>query len=250
MTPRDGRAGGEPRVPAGHALARGCPRSAVGLGVARPRAARWSLGAARPRQRLFAAWLVAFLFFLTHRARLPVLRPDPLRDARRGWGVVVRRVAENATATLPLFALLFVPIALGLHALYHWSRSRGGGARRAAALEAALPERALLPARAPRLLRGRGRRSRSGSRGCRGGRTQTGDPAHRRAPAALQRRAPDPARAHHHLRRLRLADVARRRTGTRRSSASTSSPARFVAGFALLAIVGGGACAARARCAA
>ena len=38
-----------------------------------------------------------------------------------GWGVVVRRVAENAAATLPLFALLFLPVALGLHSLYPWS---------------------------------------------------------------------------------------------------------------------------------
>ena len=65
---------------------------------------------------------------------------------------------------------------------------------------------------------------------------ETGDAAAARAPQPLQRRAADPARDHHHLRRLRLADVARRRTGTRRSSASTSSRAALVSAFAFLSI--------------
>lgn len=40
---------------------------------------------------------------------------------RAGWSVVVRRIAENIMATLPLFALLFVPVAFGLHDTHgHW----------------------------------------------------------------------------------------------------------------------------------
>lgn len=39
---------------------------------------------------------------------------------RAGWSVVVRRIAENAMMTLPLFALLFIPVVLGGHDLYHW----------------------------------------------------------------------------------------------------------------------------------
>lgn len=38
---------------------------------------------------------------------------------KAGWSVVVRRVAENVMGTLPLFVLLFVPVALGLHATHH-----------------------------------------------------------------------------------------------------------------------------------
>src|SRR5262249_59468827 len=38
------------------------------------------------------------------------------------WGILVRRVAENAAALLPLFALLFVPVLLNLPSLYHWSQ--------------------------------------------------------------------------------------------------------------------------------
>jgi hypothetical protein len=41
--------------------------------------------------------------------------------ARAGWSAVVRRIAENSAATLPLFALLFLPILLGFHDLYPWS---------------------------------------------------------------------------------------------------------------------------------
>ena len=36
-----------------------------------------------------------------------------------GWGFVIRRVLEAATRTLPLMAILFVPIVLGANYLYH-----------------------------------------------------------------------------------------------------------------------------------
>lgn len=37
------------------------------------------------------------------------------------WGVVIRRPAEAAVRTLPLLALLFIPIALGIPSLYKWA---------------------------------------------------------------------------------------------------------------------------------
>ena len=37
------------------------------------------------------------------------------------WGLVIRRVLEAATRTLPFLALLFVPLAFGLHHLYLWA---------------------------------------------------------------------------------------------------------------------------------
>jgi len=36
-----------------------------------------------------------------------------------GWGLVIRRVLEAATRTLPFMAILFLPIILGAHSLYH-----------------------------------------------------------------------------------------------------------------------------------
>lgn len=38
---------------------------------------------------------------------------------RAGWSVVVRRFAENYAATLPLFAVLFIPMLFGFHSLFH-----------------------------------------------------------------------------------------------------------------------------------
>ncbi len=43
--------------------------------------------------------------------------------ARSGWSVVVRRLAEHVMATLPLFVLLFIPVVLGMHSLYHWTHA-------------------------------------------------------------------------------------------------------------------------------
>src|SRR3954467_10562729 len=39
------------------------------------------------------------------------------------WGVVIRRPAEAAARTLPLLALLFMPIAIGIPYLYEWSHA-------------------------------------------------------------------------------------------------------------------------------
>lgn len=41
---------------------------------------------------------------------------------RAGWSAVVRRIAEASAATLPVFAVLFIPIAaVGFHSLFPWS---------------------------------------------------------------------------------------------------------------------------------
>ncbi len=42
--------------------------------------------------------------------------------SRTGWSIVIRRIAETIAVTLPLFAVLFIPIAtLGYHSLYPWT---------------------------------------------------------------------------------------------------------------------------------
>lgn len=38
-----------------------------------------------------------------------------------GWGLVIRRVLEAGTRTLPLVVILFVPILLGAHRIYSWT---------------------------------------------------------------------------------------------------------------------------------
>lgn len=37
------------------------------------------------------------------------------------WGVVIRRILEASSRTLPLVVLLFVPLAVGVHQLYEWT---------------------------------------------------------------------------------------------------------------------------------
>jgi hypothetical protein len=39
-----------------------------------------------------------------------------------GWGMVIRRTLGAAMRTLPLLALLFIPIILGMHRLYIWAQ--------------------------------------------------------------------------------------------------------------------------------
>lgn len=45
---------------------------------------------------------------------------------RAGWGISVRRLAENIMAALPVMLLLFVPIVMGFDKLYHhWAHPEG-----------------------------------------------------------------------------------------------------------------------------
>ena len=40
-----------------------------------------------------------------------------------GWGVAVRRLLEAGAGTLPLMAVLFVPLLFGLHQIYEWTHT-------------------------------------------------------------------------------------------------------------------------------
>ncbi|HUQ95522.1 MAG TPA: hypothetical protein VM120_27845, partial [Bryobacteraceae bacterium] len=40
-----------------------------------------------------------------------------------GWGVAIRRGLEAGTRTFPLLAILFLPLAFGVHSLYEWSHA-------------------------------------------------------------------------------------------------------------------------------
>lgn len=108
----------EALLPAGHPWAR---LPVVGVGLAALGLAMAAVAGRAEPERFLAAWLVAFVFFLS--LALGCLYFVLMHTASQGgWGVVVRRVAENAAGTLPLFVLLFLPVALGLPHLYPWSR--------------------------------------------------------------------------------------------------------------------------------
>ena len=72
------------------------------------------------RDRFFYSYLTAYLFFLTVTlgAQFFVLVQHL---SRSGWSVAVRRLAEAASWTVPLFALLFLPLLAGLGDLFHWT---------------------------------------------------------------------------------------------------------------------------------
>ena len=77
------------------------------------------LGPSNPKQ-FFFSWLVSFLFFLS--LALGALFFVLIQYASQGgWGIVVRRIGETTFATLPLMALLFLPVLLGRRELFSWA---------------------------------------------------------------------------------------------------------------------------------
>ncbi|HYJ89087.1 MAG TPA: hypothetical protein VEW46_23675 [Pyrinomonadaceae bacterium] len=72
------------------------------------------------RDQFFHSYLFAFSFWVgISVGSLALLMLQHLSGG--GWGLVIRRVLEAATQTLPLMALLFVPIVLGAHSIYSWT---------------------------------------------------------------------------------------------------------------------------------
>ena len=67
------------------------------------------------------SYLVAYLFFVG--ATLGCLAVLMIQYVTGGaWGAAVRRLLESGARTLPLMALLFIPVALGVSDLYEWAR--------------------------------------------------------------------------------------------------------------------------------
>src|SRR5436309_13517339 len=78
------------------------------------------IGGAFSPAAFFHAWLASCLFWLS--LPLGALAIVMLHYLSGGsWGIVIRRISESTAATLPLLALCFVPVALGMGAIYEWS---------------------------------------------------------------------------------------------------------------------------------
>src|SRR3954451_19955176 len=72
------------------------------------------------RTQFFHAYLVGFIFWVG--ITLGSLALLMLQHLTGGvWGLVIRRVLEAATRTLPLMLILFLPIILGLKQIYPWT---------------------------------------------------------------------------------------------------------------------------------
>ncbi len=90
--------------------------AAAGVGVV----ACALFGFQNPAQ-FFRSYLFAFLFWSN--VAIGCLSITLIHHITGGlWGLVTRRVLEAGTRTLVVLPLLFVPIVLGMHDLYIWSR--------------------------------------------------------------------------------------------------------------------------------
>ncbi|HOJ74325.1 MAG TPA: hypothetical protein PLV57_11830 [Phycisphaerae bacterium] len=77
-------------------------------------------------RRFFESYLAAYLLFLgIALGSNAMLMVHQLVGGN--WGRLVRRLQEAAAASLPLMALLFIPILFGLPDLYPWADSRHAG---------------------------------------------------------------------------------------------------------------------------
>jgi len=78
------------------------------------------MGAFTDRTQFFHAYLVGFIFWIGITVGSLALLLLQTLD-RGAWGVVIRRVLEASTRTLPLMLLLFIPIVFGLKQIYPWT---------------------------------------------------------------------------------------------------------------------------------
>lgn len=79
-------------------------------------------GAFRSPAQFFHSYLFAFLFWTG--MALGCLAIAMLQHLTGGaWGMIIRRLVESGSRTLPLMALLFIPVYFGLPWIYPWARS-------------------------------------------------------------------------------------------------------------------------------
>ncbi|MBM4267370.1 MAG: hypothetical protein FJ144_12295 [Deltaproteobacteria bacterium] len=105
------------RVPLDHPLRKAGPRALVVGLVALAICGLWAIF---DPQQAVRSYLIGYLLWLgIALGSLAILSIHHI--AGGAWGAVIRRPLEAATRTLPLLALLFVPIALGVGLLYEWA---------------------------------------------------------------------------------------------------------------------------------
>jgi hypothetical protein len=79
------------------------------------------LGALFSPEQFFRSYLIGYLFYIgVTLGCLAIMMLQYLSGG--GWGIVIRRLLESATRTLPLLAVLFMPLLFGMRHLYVWTR--------------------------------------------------------------------------------------------------------------------------------
>ncbi len=82
----------------------------------------WGAGAFFNPDAAMRSYLVAFMLVTALAlGSLVVLMLHNLTGG--GWGFAIRRIVEAGSATLPLAAVMFIPVALGVGRLYEWSHA-------------------------------------------------------------------------------------------------------------------------------
>ena len=72
------------------------------------------------RDQFFRAWLIGYMLWLG--VALGSMGLMMIHHLSGGaWGMVVRRVWEASSRTLPLLTVLFIPVVLGMNRLYPWT---------------------------------------------------------------------------------------------------------------------------------
>jgi hypothetical protein len=72
--------------------------------------------------QFFRSYLLGFLYwFGIAMGSMAILMIHHI--AGGAWGAVIRRVLESSIGTIPLLAVLFLPIAFGIHHLFEWSHA-------------------------------------------------------------------------------------------------------------------------------
>ncbi|GAB4315796.1 MAG: hypothetical protein Kow0074_03560 [Candidatus Zixiibacteriota bacterium] len=80
------------------------------------------LAYANDAPRFFHSYLTAYMFWLTiGLGALFFVMLEYLVAAQ--WSVALRRLVESVMMVIPFMALFFIPIAFGMHDLFHWSHA-------------------------------------------------------------------------------------------------------------------------------
>ena len=81
-----------------------------------------ALGAVFNLDQFFRSWLIGFLFCLgLTMGSLGLLMLQHLSGGQ--WGLIGRRIFEAASRTLPMVAIVFLPLLFGLPHIFHWAES-------------------------------------------------------------------------------------------------------------------------------
>jgi len=72
--------------------------------------------------QFFQSYLIAYIFVIQIALGcLIILMVHHIAGGK--WGAIIQRILEAGAMTLPLLALLFIPIILGMHSLYEWTHT-------------------------------------------------------------------------------------------------------------------------------